>query len=560
MKFKDFFKFNNTLFKKKQDTLLSAAIIIIIANFFSSISGLLRQRFLISQFFDTDKSRLEFEALKVAFQIPDSLYLLIVTGAVSAAFIPIFTTISKKDKQRAFEVTNSFMTILIIIYTLFAIVSFIFTKQLLLLFTGKEFTDFQMQTAVRLTRLMLVSQIFFTISNFFTGMLQSFQRFILPSIAPIVYNLGIIFVVFLLKNRFGIDSVALGVVFGAFLNMAIQIPLVYKFGYRFKLNLNFKGDDFKIFMNVIPLRTFTLALNILYQKLGLVFFTTSIGNLSLVMFDLALKLIAIPIRLSGVPISQAALPFLSSKADDKEKLKEFVIDSINQITYFVIPLSVLVLLLRVPFVRLNFGTKNFPWSATITTANIVAILSISIFFQAIIHLFLRVFYSLKDLKIPLLSTAVSIIFYFVLSSIFIFRYNKGVLSIAISMTITYMFESLFLLFFLNKRLDNFAFDKKLIFSQIKIFMAGFLMAVFTYLPFRALDLYVFNTTKTKDLLSLTTVTSTIGLLVFIYFSILFDIKQFDLILKLLNKFKFRADVLSKAHEVVIDNDGDLEEF
>ena len=143
------FKANSYWLAKKQNSILSAAFIITVANISSSLLGLLRERVLIKLFFNNIESQQAYEAFQVAFQIPDLLFQLIVLGALSAAFIPLFTELKRKDKKKAFEFTSIVMNLVLLIFCFFSIVAFIFARPITMARTGIEFTPEQIDIAVK---------------------------------------------------------------------------------------------------------------------------------------------------------------------------------------------------------------------------------------------------------------------------------------------------------------------------------------------------------------------------------------------------------------------------
>ena len=557
---KKIFGSNSRWLEKKQTSLLSAAFVIVVANMGSSLFGLIRQRFLLSTFFGDRVSQLALESLKVAFQIPDTLYLLIVMGTVSSAFIPMFTAIRAKSEKEAFEITSSFMNLILLFFAFVAIIVFIFTKPLILMLTGHMFTSAQVQMAINLTRLMLLAQVFFTISNFLTGILQSYQHFIISSLSPILYNIGIILGVIFFHENLGIYSAGLGAIIGAFFHMAVQLPLAWKLGFKFSLKINIRHPELKKFFTMIPPKVLTLGVNSLYQKFGLVFFATSIGNLSLVMIDLALKLITIPIRLSGVPIAQASLPFLSEKVGNIDKFRQLVIQSLNQISFLALPTSILVLILRLPFVRLVFGTRNFPWESTVMTGKLVAIIAISIVAQAMTHLLTRAFYALKDTKTPFFITLVTVFLYFTISTVVVFYLKRSVLGLAFVLSLTSIVEAFMLIIFLDLKIHELLLNRSLLVAQGKMFLTSFMMAVFLYLPYKILDNHVFDTTRTIELIGLTVTTAIIGILVYIYFAVLLDVKELKYVSKIFDKFGHWQKSLSKSSEVLLEGGTNRDEI
>jgi putative peptidoglycan lipid II flippase len=558
-KFPKFLLNNTDWLERQQNSILSAAVIITIATGLSTLSGLFRQRILLSLFLDgTVGAEQAFEAFLIAFQIPDTMFQLIILGAISASFIPIFTSLRKNSSEEAFQMTSTMMNVLLLAFTVLGVGVAIFAEPLTALRTGEAFTAEQVRIVANLTRIMLVAQVFFAISNFLSGMLQSYQRFVLPSLAPVLYNLGIVAGVFLFKPYFGIYSAGIGVILGAFIHMAIQLPLVFKLGFRFKPSFNLKNPSVRRLFRLMPPRLFTLGFSE-FQNLALGFFATTVGNFSFVVIRLALTLMTIPIRLFGVPISQASLPFLSEESDEKDlnHFKRLVIQSLHQIAFLALPASVLLLILRVPIVRLAFGTQNFQWPTTLATSRVVAIIALSIAAQAMAQLLTRAFHALKDTKTPLYITVLSVILYVGLCALTVFALGWGLYGMALATSLSAFLELAMLVVFLNRKIHGFL-NKSFWIPQIKMTLISFLMAVFLYLPFRILDEVVFDTSRTLELIALTITTSTIGMLVYLYFAALFEIKELQLFLNLLSSFGRWQKPLSETKEAIVETpvDGD----
>lgn len=545
---------NTRWLEKQQTSILSAAAIITGATVISSVAGLIRERVLISAFFDTPASRQALEAFQVSFQIPDMLFQLLVLGALSAAFIPIFTRITKKNQDTAFAMTSVVMNTILVIFALLSVIIFIFAVPLTEVRTGPGFTPEQVALSAQLTRIMLFAQILFAISNFFSGMLQSFRRFIIPALAPILYNLGIILFVLLFSQQLGIYAAAWGVVFGALLHMVVQLPLVRKIGYRYRLIFDFSIEGVKDLFRLMPPRVATYAVT-QFQDLALGFLTTSIGNLSFFTLRLAMRLITIPIRLFGVPIGQASLSFLSEEAaiDEQDKFRQTVIQSFNQITFFALPASILLLILRIPIVRLIFGARNLPWETTLLTGRIVAIIAISVVAQALVQLLIRAFHALKDTKTPFfISLLIAGISVLGSAACLALPEDTSLLGMATVMSLAAMLELVVFIFLLDKRISR-IITPALWVPQGKMLLSGFLMAVFLYLPFRILDELIFNTTRTVELVALTVTTGTIGLIVYLYFAALLNVHELSMVKTAYQSLRKKRTQLPTTQEIVTES-------
>lgn len=548
-----FLKTNGAWLEKQQNTILSAALVITIFNVVSAVSGIIKQRFYITSFYDTAYASHEaLDALLVGSQLPEVIFQLIIYGAISAAFIPIFIEYRKQDQSAAFNLTRAIMTLLLGAFVLLSIPLFIFARPLTLLRTGEAFTPEQVDIVVNLTRITLLSNFFLAISSFYGALLQSYQRFIMPALAPVLYNIGILLGVFFLAPVAGIYSAGWGMVLGAFLHMAIQIPMTRRVGFHFWPVVNFRMDGVKKLIKLMPPRILSISVNEL-RALSLGFFSTSIGDSSMLIMQLALSVMAAPIRFFGVPISQAALPFFSEEVakQDLDKLKSLIIQSANQISFLIVPASVLIIILRIPVVRLLFGAANFPWPVTVTTGWAVAIIGVSIASQAIVQLLVRAFYAMKDTRTPFLIALIDMILYLAICAVTTFVLKWGVLGIALATSATAILEFLLNLLLLDRRLHYFSHQSFLL-PQLKIVAAGFLMAVFLYLPFRIFDELVFNTSRTLELIALTITTGTIGMVVYLYFAALFDIKELSLFVRLFTAFGPWKNQLAKSPEALLD--------
>lgn len=551
-KLSQFFNNNTKWLEKQQTSILSAAFIITIANIASSVAGLLRERLLIASFFGTSASRLAYEAFQVAFQVPDTLFQLLILGAVAASFIPLFTDLKKRSQQEAFDFTSSVMNILLIIFIISSAFIALFAHAITEWRTGSAFTPEQVQVVVTLTRLMLFAQLFFAVSNFLTGMLQSYRHFIIPAIAPVLYNVGIMIGVLLFKNWFGIYSAGIGVIIGAFLHMIVQLPLAWKLGFRPRPIIQLRSPAVKKLFRLMPPRLLTIGVSEL-QDFGLAFFATTIGSLSFAIIQLGMRLMAIPIRLFGTPIGQASLPFFSQETEETERTRfnALVVQSLHQISFFALPASVLLLVLRVPIVRLIFGTNNFPWQATLLTGKVVAILALSIVAQAMVQLLIRAFYALKNTKTPFYITLSVSAAYFLTSAVVVHFTSLGVLGLALAIAAAAFLELFLFLATLQKAVGGFT-SKDFWLPQLKMIGSAFLMAVFLYLPFKILDELVFDTSRTLQLIALTVSTATIGMLVYVYFSVLFDVKELQYLGKIFSTLTKGKNVLASSKEMLVE--------
>lgn len=246
------------------------------------------------------------------------------------------------------------------------------------------------------------------------------------------------------------------------------------------------------------------------------------------------------LRFFGQTIAQAAFPILSREKDKPEQFKMTFITSFNEMLYLVLPVSVLILVLRIPFVRLVFGASAFDWEATKLTGLTLAFFSISIFAQALITLVLRAFYALHDTKTPLIVGALTTIFMVMLAYSFVVFIPEanlctqlhlrnlcvptGVESLAFAYSIGSIMQLVILFLILEKRIGHLI--KVCSSNPGRSFLYQVCFTAFTlYIPLKLLDQLVFDTTHTFDLILLTGISSLAGLSIYLFLTWFFDVKE-----------------------------------
>jgi putative peptidoglycan lipid II flippase len=523
-----------SLGQKKQQSILSASLVLGIAFAVSAILGFLRSRFLYAEFFKCCADQLD--VYNAAFRLPDLIFKILVTGALSASFIPVFSSYLHKDEAKAYKIASSVINILGIIFIIASAIVLIFTRPLTQIIAA-GFTPQQLDLMVNLTRILLIAQVFFLISNFLTATLQVNQVFIIPALSPIVYNLCIIISIFVLAPIFGIYGVVYGAVIGAFFHLAIQIPAVKNNGFKYSFSIDYHLNGVKeVFRLMIP-RSLALGLGEIENTVTL-FFASSLPIGSISLLNLALQLMYLPSRIFGTTVGQASLPILSKNIAKNElnNFRQTVSSILLQSLFVALPVTVLVLIERVPIVRLLFGSQNFPWSATLTTARILAFLTPAIVCQAVIQILIRSFYALHNTKTPFKISFASLITNITVSFILINFTSLGVIGLAISSTATNIIQMLGLFYFFVKVVDGFNWTQTLR-KLNKMLLASLLMGLSTWLSLRFLDLFVLDTTRTIALTIVFSASSLVGVIIYIFVSDILDIDEINDYKKYLNKFK-----------------------
>ncbi len=531
----------------EQTSILSAATLIGFFSVISAVMGILYKRLLISVF--SGESMPLVDAFFVAFRIPDFLYQLLVVGVLSATFIPVYTRLLHEDEARH-RFVQTLMTILSLVYVAVALVAGVFAAPLIRSFTGSEFTSEQVLLAANLMRVMLGAQFFFLLSNFLSGILQSNRSFLLPSLSPILYNVGIIVGTVVFAPTLGIYAPALGVLLGALVHFAIQLPFARRYGFRY--TVRFDWQDFhvrEVFRLMIP-RGATQTTNSLEDFVG-VYIATSFGKTLLTSITFAQSLIAAPIRFFGVSIAQAALPFLSSEAKDHDihGFVQLLIKTLHQIAFFMYPAGALLLVLRIPIVRLAFGAKEFPWKDTVLLGQLVAIYAIAVGAVAMIHVLLRAFYALKETKTPFFIALLSMGINILTMWLGAYQFGWGVHAVPIGFVVASFAEVLLLLITLFYRLRTF-YWKEFFLPQSKLALASIMTGGTLYIAMKLLDQLVFDTTRVAGLIALTGVAGLAGGIVYLVFCLLFSVEQLSILVAIHGKLRGYTSKLSRTEEVM----------
>ena len=542
----DFLKKGLNILLKRQTNILSAAFVIMVTVILSQVLGLVRQRLLASIFGASDTLGVYLASSR----LPDFLFQLIIAGALSSAFIPIFSGyLAKNKRQEAYKLGSSLLVFCLFGFSILALILFIFAGFFSKLM-APGFSSNQIALMASLTRIIIAGELLFIIGSFLSAVLQSYSRFFVSGIAAALYNLGIIIGIVFLSPIVGIYSAAYGVVLGALIFVLTQLPSIRNVGFSFRPSFSIKNSGVLQVFHLMWPRTLGIAI----FQLGTVITVTLVSFLpnpgrSYVIFDYAQILSFAPIVLFGQSIAQAAFPVLSKEKDNLLEFKQTFITSFNQILYLMLPISALFLVLRIPIVRLVFGAAAFDWQATVLTGRTLAFFSISLFAQGLIYLVSRGFYSLHDAKTPLYVGVVSTAVMIGIGYLSVFVYHLGVGGIAASYSIGNILNFVLLFIFLDRKTKG--FEKfPLAISVSKILIATIFTGFALYIPIKLLDQLVFDTTKTINLIILTGIASLAGVSLYLFLTWLFSVEEAKTFLLMFKRVGNWKEILGGSEEVI----------
>ncbi len=542
-----------SLFGKRQSSVRSATYVLMVMVLASRVFGLVRDRLLAARF-----SPDELGVYLAAFRLPNLLFELLVMGALTSAFIPVYTKLLHENKEKeAWAMSSAVINLCIGALVIVSIPMLIWTEQMSQLITP-GFSEADIITMSSYTRFIIASQVIpLLVGNFFTGILQSYDIFLIPAAAPVIYNLGTIFGIIVLTPIYGLWAPVIGVGIGAALFMFIQIPSLIKIGFKYQLIWSAKVEGVKDVFRLMGPRTFGLAVSQIDSTTDLIL-ASILGPRMVTIFNFAQHLQQLPIGLFGSTVAQAAFPILSRAAAKKDHglFEETIVSTMNQILFYTLPVSVLFIVLRTPIVRLVFGASQFDWDATVLTGMTLSAFSVSLFAQSAIQILTRAFYALYDSRTPVGVSITTIIVNITLSLFFIQYMGWSVWSLGVSTSIANILHVLILVALLYRKqqgMDIF----RLVHNPVRMVVASLVMSVVVYIPFKLFDQLVFDTTRTLGLILLLGAVSGIGLLTYLYLVWLFDVTEVKSVLALLERVKnLRSFFIEPANEVVDNGNQD----
>ena len=450
-----------------------ATFLITITSLISYAMGLLRDR-TIAHNFGTSSAT---DTYNASFVIPDMLFNTFIAGALAAAFLPVFSGYLNKDKEEAYKVANTMITVGTLFIGLISLIVFIFADSIIpIMFKD---TDPGMQKdIIYMTRIILPASILFTISNTLGSILMSFRHFFSYSLSPILYNMGIIIGVVFFNESLGIYSAAIGTIVGAILHCLVRIFDTYATDFRFSILVDIKNPGFiKIIKLMIPksISLLTTQINIyIFSSVGL---QIVVGGVAA--FNYARNIQSFAVSLFGIAFATAIFPYLASSASNSEHEK-FTYDiqkTIQRILYFTLPSMVGLMLLTKPIVSLILGGGEFNENSIYLTSLLLFFFALSIPFESIMHILQRSFYAIQDTVTPMIASIVNMI---VIA--FITKYIAPIYGIqwfSIGFSIASVIQIIILFILLKKHLSHFK-TKKFFISIVKIIFSCSIMGIFLF--------------------------------------------------------------------------------
>lgn len=428
------FAFYFQLLAKKQEAgswqnlILHGSIILTITSGMSYVLGLTRDKILAYTFGASS----ELDIYNAAFVLPDFLFALLVSGALSAAFVPIFTGLDEKSRVKAMVYTNQILSFTLLILAIFSVFFAIFLPAIApSLVPG--FTEEQLSEYVLVTRLMLLAPFFFTVSNTIGNALLSTKDFLWYGLSPVVYNISIVLGALLLVPAFGLPGLVAGTVIGAACHMLVRGQAFWRYGFRPKLQLLFSTEIKETARLMLP-----KMLQIGMWQVMLWWFiqlASQQGEGSVTQYNFAYNFQSVPVSLIGMAIALASFSTLSHLAAHQSyhKFKSIVKKESIKIVVVTTLAAVALAIVSEPLIDLLLGGGKFSHEAVVATAALLKVYALSVPLESLMHLLARAHYALKNTLRPSIIHIFAIICSMISSSVLLPHLGLFALPVAFSL-------------------------------------------------------------------------------------------------------------------------------
>lgn len=551
---------------KEQSDILSASAVMMILVLFTKVVGMITKTVAVSQL-----GAEKYGLFIAANTLPETLSMILIFGTITSVIIPILVEELQNKKNGSFSVLfSSMVNTGLLSFTFVALIIVVFSDSVTPLVIEKianpvePFTQEQILQISSMMQWLMLPQIILGVSTFLSSALNAFKRFVVPQLAPLFYNFGILFGAIFLIPLFDGSAWGLtwGIIVGSVLHLCIQLPLSSHLKINYKPVIDITNKKLREVIRVGFPRIATLAVDQIAIFIDRII-AIGLGAAPLGAYYLAVSLVTIPYSLFSATFSIASLPHLSEEfaKGNISNFKKIFSKVFNQILFLSIPITMILLVLRLPIVRLLYGIlgREFTWGNTLMVAWIIFFFSLGLIPEILIAFVNRAFYATCDTLRPLfvglfivfggIITGVLFTNYFSHFSCFSLRSiiwdpnyflskESGVAAIGglgVSSSIIYTIAFFLLIILFSKKVGGLKF-KDFWLVVIRKMLFGILMAVFMYLLFKIWD-EALDTARTINVLILTLSTIIPGLCVYFWLSYISKDSEIKMIAKLFGAIK-----------------------
>lgn len=466
----------------KKLTLQLAAALLAGSTLISSLLGLFRDRLFNAQYLGTAAG----DAYTVAFTVPDFMYFILVSGALSVTFIPVFNQrLASGNKKSAWELSTSVLNLMAVATLAASILIMIFAEPLVAYVVGPGLDEAGRSLAVSLMRVVAINPFIFAIATVISSMQQAVGRFSFFALAPTIYNVGIVIGITVFTNGInlfgwqmfdgGIMGVALGVVLGSILQLLISAVGLMGMGFDYRFKIYWRNKGFRKVLSLLPARSLDQGIDYV-NSIVETNLASRMATGTVRAYQQATTLHMVPINLIGVAISTAAFPKMT------ERLSQGRPDLFRKEFQTVLRV---VIWLALPVATITFFARgylaNFVYNGGDSAiAGLLGALAVAILFRSVYHIASRSFYAQQDTKTPLYISLVSVGLNIFLAVALAFWLDWGAIGIALAASTAAIIEVTILFIVMSRRIKK-LFDIVFVHAVARMMSATGFMAIVTYL-------------------------------------------------------------------------------
>ncbi len=467
--------------------LINSTILIMGATLLSRILGVVRDIALTNKFGTSD----EYGAYQAAFRIPDTLYLLIIGGALGSSLIPVFSRfLGQNDRENAWRLANTVVNYAMLALTVCSVVAWIFAPAIVSTILAPGFSEDTRNLTTDLTRLLLLQPFFMGLGGIALALLNGSENFVWPAVAPLIYNLSIIAGTLFLTTPFGIQGVTYGVIIGSFLYLVVQLPTLYRLGFYFHPTLDRDAPGAtQVLRALIPRLLGQAAFQANF------FIATNLGSglnqgaARVNAFGLAYQLFMLPHGVFAISLATVAFPAMARFLGEKnlDGMKQTLIGALRQVFFLALPAALGLGILARPIVMTLYQSGKFTSESTDLVSPTVLCFSFGLVSYGIVEILTRGFYALHDTRTPVLVALVTVALNLVFSLVLIGPLQQGGLALALALSTTV--EMILLFWLLNRQIGSLTAGSSddLLLAVFKIGIAADLMGVALLIGMKALQ-------------------------------------------------------------------------
>ncbi len=461
-----------------------AAAMLASSTLLSSLLGLFRDRQLNGLYYSSYPQGID--AYTVAFSVPDFMFFILVSGALSVTFIPVFNQrLADGNKKSAWELSTSVLNLMAIVTLVASVLIIIFADPLVRYVVGPGLNESSRALAASMMRVIAINPFLFAIATVVASMQQAVGRFTFFALAPAVYNVGIIIGAMFFTNGItifgwkvfsgGILGVALGVVLGSIMQLLISCIGLFGMGFDYRFKIYWKNKGFRKVLTLLPARSLDQGIDYVNSIVETNMASRMVAG-TIRAYQQASTLSYVPINLIGVAISTAAFPKMAERLGQgkTELFKKELQTVLRVIIWLALPVAAIAFFGRgylVDFIKIG---------GDVLMASILGILAIAILFRSIYHISARSFYAQQDTKTPLYISFFSIGLNITLAIWFTLGLNLGAYGLAWATAIVSALEVGILFVIMSHRIKG-LFDIKFLHAISRMVLSTVIMSIVTYI-------------------------------------------------------------------------------